>query len=93
MIRLHAVVRGRVQGVGYRYFAHHVAHQVGAIHGAVRNLPDGAVEVQAEADERGPLEALLKELHTGPSTARVETVDTVWEEDVAPRYATGFQVA
>lgn len=91
MIRLHAVVQGRVQGVGFRYFAHHAATRLG-VAGIVRNLPDGTVEVDAEAPERAPLEALLKDLNDGPTTARVETVDAIWEENAAPRHPTGFQV-
>ena len=92
MIRLHAIVHGRVQGVGYRYFAHHAAgrHQVPG--GVVRNRMDGTVEVEAEASDRMTLEGLLRELHTGPSSADVETVEINWEENVAPRYAS-FRVA
>jgi len=92
MIRLHAIVRGRVQGVGFRYFAHHAASHLG-VAGTVRNLPDKSVEVNAEAEERAPLETLLKELNDGPTTAHVESVDAIWEENVTPRYDTGFVVA
>ena len=62
-------VSGRVQGVGYRYFAEEKAQALG-LTGWVRNLPDGDVEAEAE----GPREALedwLKQLHRGPSFARV----------------------
>lgn len=92
MIRLHAIVHGRVQGVGYRYFAHHAASRLHVPGGMVRNLADGSVEVEAEATDRLTLEGLLRELNTGPSSARVESVETEWEENVTPRYA-GFRVS
>ncbi len=92
--RLHAVVSGRVQGVGYRYWAHHTARQIGdedngalgAITGEVRNLPNGSVSVIAEADAREPLESLLRQLHRGPTSAHVEEVAPMWEDAVAARY-------
>ena len=92
--RLHAVVRGRVQGVGFRYWTHHTAHGLKAITGgSVHNLPDGTIEVEAESLEKPSLEALLAELHTGPSAAEVEGVEASWEENVPPRYHGAFQVA
>lgn len=48
MERMTAVVRGRVQGVGYRYFITDCAHATG-VHGYVRNLSDGMVEIVAES--------------------------------------------
>jgi|GEM_PF-914363 Acylphosphatases len=89
VVRLTAVVRGRVQGVGYRYWAHHAAHPLGLTGGYVRNQTDGSVEVQAEAADRSPLERLLAELGQGPSTAHVESVEAVWEESVPPRFSGG----
>src|SRR5262249_9632190 len=80
MVRLRGIVRGRVQGVGYRYFAHHAAERL-HVAGVVRNLPDGSVEVEAEAPDRLQLEALLRELRTGPSASEVEDVEATWEED------------
>jgi len=76
MERLHAVVRGDVQGVGFRYFVQREARQLG-LHGWVRNNDDGTVELVAE----GPREALeeLKRLaQEGPRSARVERVDAQW---------------
>jgi len=46
----HYLVRGRVQGVGYRYFALEAAERLG-VTGYVRNLATGEVEVHAEAEE------------------------------------------
>jgi acylphosphatase len=72
MIARRYVVRGLVQGVGYRYFARQAALRLG-VHGWVRNLPSGEVEVHAEADaetladfraalERGPLMAHVSQV-------------------------------
>ena len=66
------VISGRVQGVGFRYFARDAASREG-IRGAVRNRPDGTVEVEAEGD----LEAMLRfemALRRGPRGARVDDV-------------------
>jgi acylphosphatase len=68
----HYLVRGRVQGVGYRYFALEAAERLG-ITGYARNLHSGEVEVHAEADE-GVLERFKLELEQGPRMARVTEV-------------------
>lgn len=68
----HYVIRGRVQGVGYRYFALEAAERWG-IRGYVRNLPGGEVEVHAEAEEN-TLRAFKQELQDGPRLARVSEV-------------------
>src|SRR2546421_8024107 len=64
MERLHAVVRGDVQGVGFRYFVQRKADQLG-VRGWVRNNDDGTVEVVAEG-ERAALEQLASALEGGP---------------------------
>jgi acylphosphatase len=74
--RLHAVVRGDVQGVGFRYFLVDSARPLG-LRGWVRNRPDGAVEVLAEGD-RPKLERLLQAAREGPRHARVEEVEVEW---------------
>ncbi len=81
------VVRGRVQGVGYRYFALREAEALG-VAGFARNLADGSVEVVAEADAAllRDLEARLRE---GPSFAEVASVES---EPVAERGASGFHI-
>ena len=72
MQRLHAIVKGSVQGVGYRYWARREALYLG-LSGCVRNLPDGDVEVVAEGD-RSALIQFLASLRVGPSNADVDTV-------------------
>jgi acylphosphatase len=76
---LHAVVRGRVQGVGFREFVYMRARFLG-LRGYVRNLPDmRSVEVVAEG-ERASLEQLLDYLREGPRAARVDGIDVTWGE-------------
>ena len=75
--RLHATVRGRVQGVGFRFFVARAGRRLG-LRGQVRNLPDGRrVEVIAQGP-RATLDALVRELHAGPPLASVESVNVLW---------------
>ncbi|WIG57786.1 MAG: Acylphosphate phosphohydrolase [Ktedonobacterales bacterium] len=76
LARLTARVQGDVQGVGYRFFVRRVASSLG-VRGYVRNLPDGNVEVVAEAD-RATLDELLRALWRGPSAAQVDVIDERW---------------
>ena len=75
--RLHAIVKGLVQGVGYRFFVIRRAELLG-LTGWVKNLPDRTVEVVAEGD-RELLEELIKDLWKGPSAAQVTDVVVNWE--------------
>ncbi len=76
-VALHAVVRGRVQGVSFRYYTQRQAAALGLV-GYVRNLPGGdAVEVVAEG-EKESVEEMLAWLRHGPRGARVEDVDLEW---------------
>jgi acylphosphatase len=86
--RLHAIVRGRVQGVSFRYYTQKRASELG-LSGYVRNQCDGAVEVVAEGP-RGDLERLLSFLHTGPRAAFVTGVEAQWFKPV--RDFDGFRV-
>ena len=67
----HILVSGRVQGVGYRYFAAARA-KVHGIVGYVRNLPNGSVEVVA-AGPRVALAYFIGDLERGPSSGRVRS--------------------
>jgi acylphosphatase len=73
------VVRGRVQGVGFRWFVEREAHMLG-IKGWVRNNSDGSVEVLAMGT-RDQLLGLRSRLQQGPRAARVDDVE---ESDVKP---------
>lgn len=78
MEALHAVVTGRVQGVSFRYHTQNTATRLDLV-GWVRNLPDGSVEVLAEGS-RDKLEELAKWLSKGPPFARVDRLETTWEQ-------------
>ena len=73
---LHAVVSGRVQGVGFRYYVLGVARPLN-LRGTVRNLPDGSVEVLARGST-SDLESLVAGLRLGPRMARVTDVRLGW---------------
>lgn len=74
--RLDATARGRVQGVGFRYFVVRRGRQYG-LTGWVANEADGSVRCVAEGP-RADLEQLLADLEAGPAAAIVERVDTRW---------------
>jgi acylphosphatase len=76
-VALHAIVRGRVQGVGFREFVLREALSLG-LTGYARNLSDGrSVEVVAEG-RRDLLERLVEGLSEGPRGANVQDVETHW---------------
>jgi acylphosphatase len=78
LARLKAIVEGRVQGVGFRYFVVRKAEALG-LKGWFRNRWDDTVEVSAEG-ERDALERLVKDLRRGPTSAFVTDVKTAWSE-------------
>lgn len=81
MIAKRYIVRGRVQGVGFRWFVDHEARQLG-LAGWVRNNLDGSVEVLAMgSDEQHRV--LRDKLHRGPRAARVDEVKESTAEPVA----------
>src|SRR5262249_16154498 len=67
------VVRGRVQGVGFRWFVERAAHMLG-IAGWVRNNSDGSVEIPAMGTHE-QLIGLRSRLRQGPRAARVDAVE------------------
>jgi acylphosphatase len=75
--RAHAVVEGRVQGVGYRYFVRELARGAG-LSGMARNLADGRVEVVLEGPEQR-VESVLAELDGPRAPGRVTRVEAVRE--------------
>lgn len=76
LVRLDATVRGRVQGVGFRYHVLRRAMDLG-LSGWVANESDGSVHCRAEGP-RPDLETLLEVLETGPLGAHVERVIAAW---------------
>ena len=72
MQRIHMVVKGRVQGVGFRYFIHDAAAKMD-VTGFVRNLPDGSVEIVAEGTAEW-LSRLQSAAKQGPSFSHVTDI-------------------
>ena len=76
LVRLDATVIGRVQGVGFRYFALQEGMDLG-LDGWVANTADGSVRCVAEGPQER-LEVLLGRLREGPAAAIVERVSVAW---------------
>jgi len=74
MIHKKILIKGHVQGVGFRYAARTVARQMG-IKGFVKNLPDGNVFIEADGNEKQILD-FLKWCYIGPSRAQIKSVIT-----------------
>ena len=91
-ILLRIVVRGRVQGVGFRAWTQHQA-QLHGLEGWVRNLGDGSVEAMLA----GPVDriaVMLKALRDGPHGSEVEAVEEypATAEEFGPPASGGFEV-
>lgn len=82
--RLHVVIEGRVQGVGFRFSTYAEASALG-LTGWVRNLYDGRVEAEFEGP-REVLDRMLTWCRSGPSLAQVTNLEAVWDQG-EPRYA------
>jgi acylphosphatase len=87
---LNLTVSGRVQGVGFRYFAVHRARAHG-IAGWVRNRYDGKVEIEAEGP-REALELFLTDIRNGPPASHVTHVSEEWQE-IPGRRNEGFSIS
>jgi len=72
------LVKGRVQGVGFRYFIYHEADRLG-LTGSAKNLFNGDVEIHAEGRKEF-LEKLVRQAKTGPSGAHVTDINVEWLE-------------
>ena len=82
------LISGRVQGVGFRFYAEAVAGREG-VHGWVKNLADGRVEIAAEGDGEA-LERFERAIRHGPRGARVDRVDV--DDEVPTGRETGFLI-
>ncbi|GAE25169.1 acylphosphate phosphohydrolase [Halalkalibacter wakoensis JCM 9140] len=72
MVRYQAIVHGRVQGVGFRYFTQHEALKYN-IHGTVRNLENGSVEIDAEGSKE-QMAQFFQAVQKGPMFSKVTDV-------------------
>ncbi|WP_461110937.1 acylphosphatase [Streptomyces calidiresistens] len=77
-MRLTVWVRGRVQGVGFRWFTRARALEIGGLTGFASNLADGRVQVVAEGPREG-CEALLEWLGGGATPGEVSGVTEMWD--------------
>jgi acylphosphatase len=82
------LIRGRVQGVGFRYFTQAAASREG-LRGWVRNTPDGGVETAVEG-ERDALDRFEQQIRHGPPGARVDRVEV--SDDHAASGETNFTI-
>jgi acylphosphatase len=71
-VRAEITVKGRVQGVGFRFFTAQQARNLG-LTGTVENLFNGDVKVLVEGD-KGAVQAFMKALRVGPALANVQDV-------------------
>jgi acylphosphatase len=76
VLALEVRVLGRVQGVGFRYFAHDIGRRLRLV-GYVTNLPDGSVRAYAEGP-RAALEEFCRQMERGPAGACVREARTHW---------------
>jgi acylphosphatase len=82
VLLLHLRISGRVQGVGFRWFAREEARRLG-LSGWVTNLPNGDVEVAA-GGEASSLDRLRRALDVGPTGAGVASVEVIEGELSTP---------
>lgn len=76
MVKAKIIVKGLVQGVGYRYYCYRKANEYD-LTGYAKNLPNGDVEVEVEGDQY-LIMSFLKELKIGPSKSSVTALDHVF---------------
>jgi acylphosphatase len=86
--RVHVIVQGAVQGVGFRYFALRTA-QKHAIQGYVKNCSNGNVELDIEG-ETERIDTFLHEIQTGARFAEIDHVALEWQQEVL-NYS-GFEI-
>ena len=77
VVRAHLVIRGLVQGVGFRAFAQKAARQ-NHLTGWVKNIPSGGVECEVQGPS-GVIEGFVEVVKQGPSFSRVDSVEVNWK--------------
>lgn len=87
MKRVRLIIKGRVQGVGYRAFVERAAGELG-LSGWVRNRADGTVEALIEGDGAA-VDAFIARCKDGPAMAHVSDVVVTESDETVPR---GFMV-
>ena len=69
-------IKGRVQGIGFRWWAVKTAQEIGGISGWVHNAADGSVDILMSAEE-DLLDKMILACHKGPSLSRVDNVSFI----------------
>lgn len=85
------VVRGVVQGVGYRWLVTRAAHNLG-ISGWVRNAPDGTVEIVCEARDKAHLDDFIERIRRSDEVAGPAVTEVIVEPYGGP-VEEGFTIA
>lgn len=85
---LHIIVKGSVQGVGFRASSKHHADKLG-VHGCVKNLSDGSIEIYAQGNEK-PLEEFVGLVKESKGLAKVEHI--LVEEYSSPKNYSNFEI-
>jgi acylphosphatase len=88
IVRAHVLVRGKVQGVGFRAFTQYQATQR-QLHGWVRNRAEGGVELEVEGPKLS-VGTFLQALHQGPPLSQILQVTVDWKDP--NRQTEGFQI-
>lgn len=86
----HLVIKGRVQGVGFRHFTKKNAESLG-VNGWVKNLSNGDVEVVVQGEE-DQVNEMIEHLKSGPAPAKVQEVREVDGDESSNRSYDGFLI-
>lgn len=81
------VIKGTVQGIGFRYYTRMAANRFG-INGWVRNCPDGSVEIHCEGEE-SILQQFLEEVKKGPAGLVIKSLAV---KEAQPDFFYGFEI-
>jgi acylphosphatase len=77
-VRAHVILRGFVQGVGFRYYVYKIGIRL-QVRGYVKNLITGEVEAELEGD-RSLVEEMISQIRIGPRMSRVTDIAVEWQE-------------
>lgn len=88
MVQVYIVVKGRVQGVNFRYYVLRKANELG-INGYVRNLKDGNVEILAQGTRDG-IDRLIEFVKSSPGSSFVTDIELNWGKPET--YFSNFQI-
>lgn len=89
-LRVRLIIRGRVQGVGFRRFVYKHARFL-ELAGWVRNNPDGSVEIEAHGDNQTVIQ-FTADMHKGPFFSRVDEIEEVFRESLTQKPEALFDI-